>query len=97
MSPRQVPRLSREEINKKKRLINNNVTTYPNENLGRSDFYNPINSSILIAYKQQVIRQRETLNRRAGNKLSKKRKTLKKRKKYKKKNKNKIDSNNILY
>lgn len=80
-----VPRLSQQELNKKKNIINQVPNAYPNENLG-PNFIHPLNAAKLIAYKRVVRQQRETIARRrsAGHKLSKKRKSLKKVKKSKK-------------
>jgi len=82
---RLVPRLSQQELNKKKNIINQDPNAYQNENLG-PNFIHPLNAAKLMAYKRVARQQREVLARRttAGHKLSKKRKSLKKVKKSKK-------------
>ena len=90
---RLVPRLSQQELNKKKNIINQDPNAYQNENLG-PNFIHPLNAAKLMAYKRVARQQRETIARRttAGHKLSKKRKSLKKSKKNKSLKHHKIDS-----
>jgi hypothetical protein len=91
-----VPRLSQQELNKKRNIIYQDQTAYPDESLG-TNFIHPLNAAKLIAYKRVARQQREALIRRttAGHKVFKKRKSFKKERKSKKrkaKKNHKIDS-----
>jgi hypothetical protein len=88
-----VPRLSQQELNKKRNIIYQDQTAYPDESLG-TNFIHPLNAAKLIAYKRVARQQREALIRRitAGHKVFKKRKSFKKERKSKKRKAKEIKS-----